>query len=371
MGLGECPLENLVLNPEFWKDRKVLVTGHTGFKGAWLCLWLHQMGARVSGLSIDTVSEPSLWSLLGLTGVSHHLVDVRDAEKVKQVLSIEEPEIVFHLAAQSLVRRSYREPMETFSTNVMGVVALLDAIAKDSTVRAAVIVTSDKCYENKEQSIGYVETDPMGGHDPYSASKGCAELVTASMRNSFFAPNAADGHPCKIASARAGNVIGGGDWSEDRLIPDIVRGCLGENGQVVIRSPNSQRPWQHVLEPLRGYLMLAERLIGVSDGIDEGWNFGPDVGQERPVIDVANAIVDALGTGQIDIQEDQANLHEAKLLQLVSTKARGLGWKPAMGFDQTIDMTANWYANWADGADVRQLCIEQIEQYSRISGGTI
>ena len=362
-------MENLVLNSEFWKGRRVLVTGHTGFKGAWLCLWLHQLGARVSGLSIDMVSEPNLWSLIELDEVSHHIGDVRDIARVQQVLNEEKPEVVFHLAAQSLVRRSYREPIETFSTNVMGVVALLSAIAKSDSVKAAVIVTSDKCYENKEQSKGYVESDPMGGHDPYSASKGCAELVTASMRNSFFSPNAEGGHLCQIASARAGNVIGGGDWSEDRLIPDIVRGCLGESGQVVIRSPNSQRPWQHVLEPLRGYLMLAERLANGETGFDEGWNLGPDEGQERPVIDVANAIVGALGKGRINVQEDRANLHEAKLLQLISTKARGLGWAPAMGFDQTMEMTAKWYAEWAAGGDSRQLCIEQIEQYTQIYGG--
>jgi CDP-glucose 4,6-dehydratase len=251
----------------------------------------------------------------------------------------------------------------------MGVVTLLDAIRQSPSVQSCVIVTSDKCYRNDEKSRRFRESDPMGGLDPYSASKGAAELAATSMRHSFFAPYASAGHPARIATARAGNVIGGGDWSEDRLIPDIVRGCLGPDGRVVIRAPNSVRPWQHVLEPLRGYLMLAEHLEqGTSDG---GWNFGPDQDDTRPVIDVANALVDALGQGQIDIQQNPDAPHEAKLLQLDSSKARKIGWKPGLDFNQTIDMTAGWYGEWAKGAQPRDLCLAQIEQYMNNFGEKI
>ena len=356
------------MTPDFWKNRRVLVTGHTGFKGAWLALWLVQMGARVSGLSIDRVSDPDLWSLLDLSDVSSHLGDIRDPETVQAVLGTEKPDVVFHLAAQSLVRRSYGDPLDTFSTNIQGTAVLLDAIRRGSSVAACVVVTSDKCYENREQSAGYVETDAMGGHDPYSASKGCAELITASMRNSFFAPFARDGHTCAIATARAGNVIGGGDWSDDRLIPDIVRGCLGPAGGVVIRAPKSVRPWQHVMEPLRGYMMLAEALVNGTPDAATGWNFGPDNGDERQVIDVANAIVAGLGQGKITVQEDASNPHEAKLLCLDNSKARGLGWRPVMGFDDTVKMTADWYGSWSNGGQARGLCHTQIEQFLGMIG---
>lgn len=333
-----------------------------------MVLWLQQMGAQVSGLSLGRVSEPDLWSLLGLDNVTSHMGDIRDPDTVQTVLAQGQPEVVFHLAAQSLVRRSYGDPLETFSTNVMGTAVLLDAIAKGWSVRACVNVTSDKCYENREQTKGYVETDPMGGHDPYSASKGCSELVTASLRNSFFAPYAVNGHPCRVASARAGNVIGGGDWSDDRLIPDIVRGCLGPDGGVVIRAPRSVRPWQHVLEPLHGYLLLAEHLINGVPGADSGWNFGPNHGDERQVIDVANAIVRGLGRGRIDIREDPNNPHEAKLLCLDNTKAQTLGWTPAMGFEETVKMTADWYGSWANGGNPQDLCLAQIQQFLTLIG---
>ena len=349
----------------FWKGRRVLVTGHTGFKGAWLVLWLRQLGAQVSGLSLGPVSEPDLWSRLGADVVAEHIGDIRDREFVENALAAALPEVVLHLAAQSLVRPSYRDPIDTFSTNVMGTVTLLEAIRNAPSVQACVVVTSDKCYENEEKTEGYLEGDRMGGHDPYSASKGCTELAAASMRRSFFQPAVTGGHPCRIATARAGNVIGGGDWSDDRLVPDIVRGCLGEGETVVIRSPRSVRPWQHVLEPLQGYLLLAQALFQQRRDADDGWNFGPDAGQERPVIDVASAVVRALGRGRIDIQENRADLHEARLLQLVSTKARQLGWRPVWDFDTTIEKTAGWYRDWAAGSDPRALCLAQIEQFSK------
>ena len=358
------------MEPGFWKGRRVLVTGHTGFKGAWLSLWLHSLGANVSGLSLGPVGDPDLWSQLDLPGFAHHQGDVRNSALLDRILQDERPEIVFHLAAQSLVRPSYADPLETFSTNIMGTATVLDAMTRSQDVRAGVMVTSDKCYENRERGDAYVETDPMGGHDPYSASKGCAELVTASMRRSFFSARAKDGHGAAIASGRAGNVIGGGDWSQDRLVPDIVRGCLGRAGHVVIRSPRSVRPWQHVLEPLNGYLSLAQALIDGQEGAESGWNFGPDSGTERPVIDVAEAIVAALGRGRIDISEEQADLHEAKLLSLNSTKARALGWAPVWGFEETIAQTASWYARNASGESAQALCREQIEQFTNDLGAT-
>jgi len=349
----------------FWAGRRVLMTGHSGFKGAWLSLWLHRLGAQVSGLSLpEPVSTPSLWPLLGLEGaegIATASGDVRDIATLRALLSRTQPEVVFHLAAQSLVRPSYDDPVGTFATNVMGTVNLLQAVAETPSVRACVVVTSDKCYENLERERGYVETDRMGGHDPYSASKGCAELATASMRRSFFTGR----NGARIASARAGNVIGGGDWSRDRLVPDIVRGCLGPEGQVVIRAPRAVRPWQHVLEPLWGYMLLARHLAEGREGVDTGWNFGPGQGAERPVIEVAEAFVRALGRGEVAVREERRDLHEATLLRLDATRARALGWRPVWDFDTTVEMTARWYAQWAAGADVRAITLAQIEHFER------
>jgi CDP-glucose 4,6-dehydratase len=328
------------------------------------------MGARVSGFALAPEGQPNLWTLLSTEGIRSHVGDVSDRNALQEAISQDEPEVVLHLAAQSLVRRSYRQPIETFETNVLGLVKLLDVVSKSASVRAFVNVTSDKCYENVEQLWGYRETDPMGGRDPYSASKGCAELVTSSMRNSFFAPYAEGKSICRIASGRAGNVIGGGDWSEDRLVPDIVRGCLGSAGSVTIRAPGSMRPWQHVLEPLRGYLMLAEKLVEGTPGADEGWNFGPDRRDERPVIEVANAIVSALGKGRIDVARQQPELHEAKMLRLDSTKARQIGWEPRLSFEDTVEMTATWYGKWSSGADPSALCEDQINYYMALCNRT-
>ena len=352
-----------------WKGRRVLITGHTGFKGAWLALWLREMGAQVSGLSLPgPVSAPDLFSQLALDDIADLRGDIRDGALLERVLREQRPEFVFHLAAQSLVRPSYADPVGTFSTNVMGTVALLDAIRRQEGVLGCVVVTSDKCYENREQPRGYRESDPMGGHDPYSASKGAAEIATAAMRRSFFAPCAQNGHPCRIATARAGNVIGGGDWSDQRLVPDIVRGCLGPGGRVVLRAPDAVRPWQHVLEPLHGYLLLAEALLEGREGADSGWNFGPDEDQARPVIDVARALVAALGRGEIVIRPQEADLHEARLLMLDASRARALGWRPVWDFEKTIAQTASWYAQEAAGHSPRDLCLAQIEQFSSETG---
>lgn len=349
--------------------RRVLVTGHTGFKGAWLSAWLAGAGAEVTGYAQAPETEPSLWSLLELPNVTSVIADLNDRAALDQAIAKADPEFVFHLAAQSLVRRSYRAPVETFATNVVGTVQLLDALRAAPNLRAVVVATSDKAYENTEQIWGYREIDPMGGHDPYSASKGATEIATAAMRRSFYSDHAEDRHPARIASARAGNVIGGGDWAEDRLVPDIVRGCLEGEGRVFLRHPNAIRPWQHVLEPLRGYMMLAQALEQ-DEMFAQGWNFGPERGDERPVIDVAQAMVRALGRGQIELNPEAATLHEANLLRLDVSQARaGLGWRPVLGFEETVRFTADWYAGWMNGRPATELCQAQIAAFETAHRG--
>lgn len=356
------------MSPSFWSGKRVLVTGHTGFKGAWLVAWLRALGANVTGLSLAPATVPNLWDLLAFEDVTSLEIDINDAKAVERAMSDASPDVVFHLAAQALVRRSYSDPAESFATNVIGTINVLNAIRNVPSVKSVVSATSDKCYHNNEQIWGFRETDPMGGHDPYSASKGAAEIAIASMRHSYFQPFAEKGHDAKIAAVRAGNVIGGGDWAEDRLVPDIVRGCLGDEGKVTLRAPNSVRPWQHVLEPLRGYMMLAEKMYQGAD-LAEGWNFGPERSDERAVFEVANAVVNALGTGEVVVAEDAANLHEAKLLRLDCTKARSvLGWVPAMTFEDCIKFTAEWYAGWAAGAPAHTLCETQINDYTELLG---
>ncbi|WP_420587375.1 CDP-glucose 4,6-dehydratase [Ruegeria sp.] len=359
-------MEDLGMTAAFFAGRRVLVTGHTGFKGAWLSAWLSSAGADVTGYALPPEGQPNLWSLLDVSGMRSINGDLNDRETLDRVIAETRPEFVFHLAAQSLVRRSYREPVETFASNVLGTVQLLDALRAAPDLRAVVVATSDKAYENAEQIWGYRETDPMGGQDPYSASKGATEIATAAMRRSFFSENAAGAHPAQVATARAGNVIGGGDWAEDRLVPDIVRGCLGEDGCVHLRHPNAIRPWQHVLEPLRGYLMLAQALDGNAD-FASGWNFGPDRDDERPVVDVANAIVAALGQGRIKTDPNAATVHEATMLRLDVSKARtGLGWYPALSFEDTVAFTADWYAGWSRGELAAELCRTQISAYETL-----
>ena len=352
------------MTPDFWAGRRVFLTGHTGFKGAWAAHWLSAMGAEVTGYSLPPEGDPNLWTALSLSGVTSVYGDINDRAALGTALKGSKPEVILHLAAQSLVRRSYREPVDTFAANVLGVVTLLDLARKLDGLNAVVVATSDKAYENVEQIWGYRETDPMGGRDPYSASKGAAEIATASMRMSYFAPFATSGHPARVGSVRAGNVIGGGDWSEDRLVPDIIRGCLGPEGSVTLRAPGSIRPWQHVLEPLRGYFMLAERLAGGDDTAATGWNFGPERVDERAVGEVAKAIVEGLGTGRIKVDGDAATLHEAKLLRLDCTKARlDLGWAPVLTFEDCVQLTAEWYGGWHRGQSARQLCETQIAHY--------
>ena len=345
-----------------WAGRRVLLTGHTGFKGAWLAFWLAEMGAEVSGLALAPATMPSLHDLLGLPSRGRFVqADINDRAALDALIAQSRPEVVIHMAAQALVRPSYAAPVETFATNVLGTVTLLDALRASESTRAILVVTSDKAYENREWEWGYREIDALGGHDPYSASKGCTELAAISMRRSFYGPGK---HPARIATLRAGNVIGGGDWSADRLVPDIVRGCLGPAGAVRLRNPAAVRPWQHVLEPLYAYLLLAERLLG-EEGFDEAWNIGPDAAENRPVLAVAEAMVAALGRGRIEVTPDAAAPHEAKLLTLDCSKARArLGWVPRLEFARTVAMTADWYGAWSRGADMVALTRAQIAEFA-------
>ncbi|MCV2870693.1 CDP-glucose 4,6-dehydratase [Defluviimonas sp. WL0050] len=355
------------MNRSFWKGRRVFVTGHTGFKGAWLAIWLRRMGAEVTGYALPPEGTPNLWSLLGQIDIGSVTADLNDRDALQDALGAARPEVILHLAAQALVRRSYRDPVGTFASNVMGTVNLLDAARACPDLRAVVIATSDKAYENTEQIWGYREGDALGGRDPYSGSKGAADIAASSMARSYFLPGNPSGHPARVAIVRAGNVIGGGDWSEDRLVPDIVRGCLGPEGRVTLRAPRSVRPWQHVLEPLRGYLMVAERLVAGDDLAATGWNFGPDRRDERAVVEVAEAMVAALGCGRLDIAPAGQDLHEARVLRLDSTRAeRELGWRPVTGFGDCVRLTADWYAGWAAGRAASELCDAQLNEYEEL-----
>ncbi len=349
-----------MIDRQFWSGRRVLVTGHTGFKGAWLSLWLTRLGAEVIGLSLPPSTEPSLFELTGLDDrIDSRFGSIVDRSIVDEVMTETEPTVIMHLAAQALVRASYDDPAATFATNVVGTANLLDAARSLESLTAFVSVTSDKCYENQEWDWGYRESEAMGGHDPYSASKGCAELVTASMRRSFFEPAGSVG----VATARAGNVIGGGDWAQDRLIPDIVR-AFGAGEEVVIRRPDAVRPWQHVLEPLSGYLLLAQRLAA-GDGA-EGWNFGPSEDDARPVAWIVDRMAQRWGAGAT-WRVERDGPHEATMLKLDCSKARNrLGWRPRLDLDTTIDWLIDWYQGHLDGVDMADLTMRQIDAYAAL-----
>lgn len=329
-----------------YRDRRILVTGHTGFKGSWLSLWLDALGAHVSGLALDPPSEPNHWTMLGLP-IGDYRRDIRNAHAVNAVVADQRPEIVFHLAAQPLVRRSYQEPLDTWATNVMGTVNVLEAARRTSGVKAVVIVTTDKCYENRESHSAYSENDRLGGHDPYSASKAGAELAAASYRSAFF--DTTDG--ALIASARGGNVVGGGDWSQDRLIPDLVRSLVAGE-PLIIRSPQATRPWQHVLDCLSGYLQLGQRLAEGDRSFAQAWNFGPNASGNHTVDDVLADLQRDLPQSHWEVTADPQP-HEAGLLQIDSAKARSqLGWQPVWDYKRAIHHTAVWYRKWLESGEV-------------------
>lgn len=338
-----------------YRGRRVLVTGHTGFKGSWLALWLHRLGARVTGVSLQAQPRPCHWEALTLP-IEDRRLDIREVGALRQVFAEVEPDVVFHLAAQALVRRSYRDPLDTWSTNVLGTANLLEACRETRGVKAIVVVTSDKCYENREWLWAYRESDRLGGHDPYSASKAATELVAATYRKSYFG---GDGSPL-LATARAGNVIGGGDWAEDRLIPDLMRSI--ERGQPMeVRFPNATRPWQHVLEPLSGYLVLGQRLLEGDRSAAEAWNFGPSATGDRAVVDLLRALQVRWPTLSWHASGEQRS-HEAGLLRLDSSKAnRLLQWVPVWSLEEALDATACWYEAWQERAAV--LSAEQLEAY--------
>lgn len=347
------------VNTGFWRGKRVFITGHTGFKGAWLSLWLKELAAHVTGFSVDIPTNPSLYGVLsgGCVDVDER-GDVRDLACLTEALSASKAEIVFHLAAQSLVRASYEDPVGTYTTNVTGTVNLLEATRKVSGVRSVLVVTSDKCYENREVRESYAEGDPLGGHDPYSSSKGCAELVTAAYRRSFL-----QGVGVGVASVRAGNVIGGGDWSADRLLPDCAR-AFSEGQEVVVRNPHSIRPWQHVLDALHGYLLLAERVHTAPHEFSRALNFGPEPRDARPVSEVVAAFARAWGSGARAREERlTAAPHEAALLMLDSSLAREtLGWRPTLGFERGVERTAQWYKAFYQGEDMLGLSRAQIRE---------
>ena len=350
---------------DFWRNRRVLVTGHTGFKGAWLSLWLLRMGARVTGFALPPSTSPNLFTLAALDqGIDSQLGDVRDPSAVDRVMARSGAEVVFHLAAQALVRRSYVDPVGTYAANVMGTAHVLDAARRASGVGAIVVVTSDKCYENREWWWPYREEDAMGGHDPYSSSKGCAELVTAAWRRSFCLADEA--RPVGLGSARAGNVIGGGDWADDRLVPDCMR-AFASGDAVVLRRPEAVRPWQHVLEPLAGYLMLAERLSGDPRGFGEAWNFGPAPDDARPVAWVVERLSRFWGDDARWELDRGTHPHEAGLLQVDASKARArLGWAPRLSLEEGLRWTVEWYRRFAAGEDAAALALEQIGRFEAL-----
>ena len=347
------------MNSAFWRGKTVFVTGQTGFKGSWLSLWLHRLGARVTGYALEPPTQPNLFEVAGLArSIDSITGDVRDLKALRQSLLRAKPQFVFHLAAQALVRESYADPVDTYSTNVMGTVNVLEAVRETGSVRATVIVTSDKCYENRERVTGYREDEAMGGHDPYSSSKGCAELVTAAYQRSFFS-----GSGTAVASARAGNVIGGGDWARDRLVPDALK-AFSAGQTLLVRNPEAVRPWQHVLDPVNGYLTLAERLWVEGSAYSGAWNFGPIDGHDRPVSWIVEELARRWGDGATWRIDEAPQPHEAGMLKLDCSKARErLHWHPRIDLGTALDWTVEWRRRHAAGEHVGRLTEEQISRF--------
>ena len=352
------------MHAPFWRDKRVFVTGHTGFKGGWLSLWLQHLGARVTGYALEPPTQPSLFGTAGVSsGMTSIIGDVRDGAALANAVHAAKPEIVIHMAAQAIVRQAYDDPVETYSTNIMGTVNLLEAVRQNPGVRAVVNVTSDKCYENNEWVWGYREIDPMGGYDPYSSSKGCSELVTAAYRTSYFNPASHPEHGVALASARAGNVIGGGDWAKDRLIPDFVR-AVTAGEPVRIRNPDAVRPWQHVLAPLAGYLTLAERLAAEGVAFAQAWNFGPADADARPVRWIAGRFTELWGGSASWELDRNPQPHEARCLKLDCSRATAhLQWHARWGLDMALRKIVAWHKAHHSGADMRKETLAQVEEY--------
>lgn len=368
MEFGQSAVEDMVMHTGFWKNKKVFLTGHTGFKGGWLSLWLQGLGADITGFSLKPPSGPNFFESARVAEEMNSIIaDVRDFARLRSAVQKSKPEIIIHMAAQPLVRYSYDNPVETYAVNVMGTAHVLEAARKTDTVRAILIVTSDKCYENREWCWGYRENEPMGGHDPYSSSKGCAELVTAAYTNSYFSGAGAGKNAIAAASARAGNVLGGGDWSADRILPDAIKAFL-RNQPLIIRNPGAVRPWQHVLEPLAGYLRLAEKLRLGGKAYAGGWNFGPDDGAQ-PVSWIADAVVTLWGGCACWAKEKNAKAsgHEARYLKLDCSKAkRYLGWRPKLALETALEWTVDWYRACRDRKDMRAFSESQIGKYENL-----
>ena len=352
----------------FYKGKRVLVTGHTGFKGSWLSIWLHELGAEVVGVALNPYSERDNFVLsdIGNKIKADIRADIRDGKRIKEIFTEYQPEIVFHLAAQPLVRLSYEIPVETYEINVMGTIHVMEAIRATKSVKVGIMITTDKCYDNNEQKEGYTETDPLGGYDPYSSSKGACEIAIQSWRRSFFNPvDYGKKHTVSLASVRAGNVIGGGDWAKDRIIPDCIR-ALESTKVIDIRSPKAVRPWEHVLEPLSGYMLLAQKMWEAPTEYCEGWNFGPEAESVLTVWEVASAIVKNFGYGELKDVSDAGALHEANLLMLNINKVKHrLGWKPRLNAKDATALTSDWYKKYKD-ENVYTLCIEEINTYLSI-----
>ncbi|MEY2700524.1 MAG: hypothetical protein RIQ52_1279 [Pseudomonadota bacterium] len=353
------------MNLDFWRDKRILLTGHTGFKGSWLSLWLQALGCRVTGFALPPDTNPSLYELAGIAqGMTSIIGDIRDADAIHRALQASQPELVIHMAAQPLVRYGYHNPVETYATNVMGTVHLLEAVRQVQGIRGVLVITSDKCYDNPEQQQHFVEDDRLGGKDPYSSSKACTELVVDAYRASYFPENRYQQHGLALATARAGNVIGGGDWSPDRLVPDTLA-AFSRHEAVTLRYPEATRPWQHVLEPLHGYLLLMEKLHDDGPAASGAWNFGPDDTHARTVVDVVEKIA-MLWPEPAAWRTDLApTLHEARYLGLNHQKAREqLGWIPQLGWDETLEWVVDWHQQWMKHpSDIRKFSCQQIQSY--------